>query len=133
MEEKSIVLFDGVCNLCNGFVNFLILRDTENKLKFGSLQSEAGQALLKKYNYSEKSLSTVVLIENNQLYSQSTAVLRILRRLNGAYSLMYVFMILPRFLRDFFYQLISKNRYMLFGKKDECMLPTPALKAKFIQ
>ncbi len=133
MAEKSIILFDGVCNLCNGFVNFLILRDKQNKFQFGSLQSPKVQELLKQYHYSTDDLSTVLLVENEQLYSQSTAVLKILRQLNGGWPLLYGFIILPKFIRDFFYQLVAKNRYKLFGRKDVCMIPTPELKAKFVE
>ncbi|MEJ0054181.1 MAG: thiol-disulfide oxidoreductase DCC family protein [Bacteroidota bacterium] len=133
MTEKSIILFDGVCNLCNGFVNFLILRDKQNKFQFGSLQSPKAQELLKQYQYSTNDLSTVLLLEDGKLYSQSTAVLKIVRRMDGAWPLLYGFIILPRPIRDFFYQLIAKNRYKLFGRKDACMIPTPELKAKFVE
>jgi predicted DCC family thiol-disulfide oxidoreductase YuxK len=131
--EKSIILFDGVCNLCNGFVNFLIVRDKQNKFQFGSLQSQKVQELLKRYHYSTNDISTVLLIENNKLYSKSTAVLKILRQMDGGWPLMYGFIILPKLFRDFFYQLIAKNRYKLFGRKDACMIPTPELKAKFVE
>jgi predicted DCC family thiol-disulfide oxidoreductase YuxK len=133
MAEKSIILFDGVCNLCNGFVNFLILRDKQNQFQFGSLQSPKVQELLKEYHHSTNDLSTVLLIEDNKLYSQSTAVLKILRKMNGGWPLLYGFIILPKPVRDFFYQLIAKNRYRLFGRKDACMIPTPELKAKFVE
>lgn len=132
VAEQSIILFDGVCNLCNGFVNFLIPRDEENRFQFGSLQSDKVKELLKQYHYSSDNISTVLLIENRQLYSQSTAVLRIARKMNGAWPLLYGFMIIPRPIRDFLYNLIARNRYSLFGKKDSCMMPTPEWRAKFI-
>ncbi|CAN5519645.1 thiol-disulfide oxidoreductase DCC family protein [soil metagenome] len=133
MPGKSMILFDGVCNLCNGFVNFLIARDKKDAFKFGSLQSPKVQELLKKYDYSTNDLSTVLLIEDDTVYSQSTAVLKIVKKLNGGWPLLYGFIILPKPIRDFFYKLIAKNRYRMFGKKDACMIPTLALKAKFVE
>ena len=132
VTDQSIILFDGVCNLCNGFVNFLIPRDKENRFQFGSLQSDKVKELLKQYHYSADDISTVLLLENRQLYSQSTAVLRNARKMNGAWPLRYGFMIIPRPIRDFLYNLIARNRYSLFGKKDSCMMPTPEWSAKFI-
>ena len=91
MAEKSIILFDGVCNVCNGFVNFLIPRDEKDQFQFGSLQSQKVKELLNQYHYDADDLSTVILIENNKLYPQSTAVLKIFRQMNGAWPLMYTF------------------------------------------
>jgi predicted DCC family thiol-disulfide oxidoreductase YuxK len=133
MSDKSLILFDGVCNLCNGFVNFLILRDKKNKFQFGSLQSVKVQAILNEYQYSSNDISTVIVIENNKLYSHSTAVLKIVRKLGGAWPLLYGFIIIPKTIRDFFYKLVAKNRYRMFGRKDACMIPTPQLKAKFVE
>src|SRR5438477_12645044 len=118
MEVKSIIMFDGVCNLCNGFVNFLIVRDKQNKFQFGSLQSPVVADLLKQHNFSVNDLSTVILLEKNKLYYQSTAVLRILRQMGGAWPLLYVFIIVPKPMRDFIYNLVAKNRYRLFGRQD---------------
>jgi predicted DCC family thiol-disulfide oxidoreductase YuxK len=132
MGEKSIILFDGVCNLCNWFVNFIISRDKANRFRFGSLQSPAVIELLKQQDFSSDTLSTVILLENGRLYFQSTAVLRILRQIGGAWSMMYVFIILPKPIRDFLYLLIAKHRYRLFGRQDACMVPTPELKARFV-
>jgi len=132
MEKKSIIMFDGVCNLCNGFVNFLIVRDKQNKFQFGSLQSPVVADLLKQHSFAVDDLSTVVLLEGNKLYYQSTAVLRILRQMGGAWPLLYVFIVVPKPLRDFIYNLIAKNRYRLFGRQDACMIPTPELRAKFV-
>lgn len=132
MESKSIILFDGVCNLCNGFVNFVISRDSKNIFQFGSLQSEKAPELLKPFNFSTNQLSTVLLIEDGKLYSQSTAALRILKKLNGAWPVLYAFIIVPKPIRDLVYDFIAKNRYKWFGRKDECMIPTPELRAKFV-
>ena len=133
MAEKSIILFDGVCNVCNGFVNFLIPRDEKDQFQFGSLQSQKVKELLNQYHYDADDLSTVILIENNKLYPQSTAVLKIFRQMNGAWPLMYTFIIIPKPIRDFVYQLIARNRYTLFGRKDSCMVPTPEWQAKFVE
>ena len=132
MAERSIVLFDGVCNLCNGFVNFLIDRDQHDRFRFGSLQSENVKGLLLTFHYTTQEISTVVLIQDNALYTQSTAVLRICRLLPGAWPLLYGFIIIPRPLRDFIYNLVAKNRYRIFGRKDTCRIPTPALQSKFV-
>ncbi|HWA33415.1 MAG TPA: thiol-disulfide oxidoreductase DCC family protein [Cyclobacteriaceae bacterium] len=132
MENKSIIMFDGVCNLCNWFVNFIIARDKKNRFQFGSLQSAVVIDLLRRHDFLTSDLSTVILLENEKLYYQSTAVLRILRMLGGVWSLMYVFIVLPKPLRDFMYNLIARHRYKLFGRQDTCMIPTPELKAKFV-
>ncbi len=128
----GIILFDGVCNFCNSSVNFIIDRDATNYFKFGALQSDEGQVLLKKHNQSTVSYDTLMLIEGDMLYTRSTAALRIAKKLNGLWSLFYVFIIIPKFLRDPIYNLIAKNRYKMFGKKDTCRLPTPAERAKFL-
>lgn len=125
-------MFDGVCNLCNWFVNFIIARDKKNRFQFGSLQSAVVIDLLRRHDFLTSDLSTVILLENEKLYYQSTAVLRILRMLGGVWSLMYVFIVLPKPLRDFMYNLIARHRYKLFGRQDTCMIPTPELKAKFV-
>ena len=132
MTEKAIILFDGVCNLCNGFVNFLIPRDAENRFQFGSLQSPKVKALLKEYQYDATEISTVLLLEESHLYTQSTAVLKIFRKMGGAWPLLYAFIIVPKPIRNFVYNLVARNRYRLFGRKDSCMMPTPELKARFV-
>ncbi len=132
MDGRSIILFDGVCNLCNGFVNFLIDRDRQNRFRFGSLQSERVKELLQPFHYSASELSTVLLLQDNQLYSRSTAVLKIFRQMPGAWPLLYAFIILPRPFRDYFYDLVARNRYRMFGRRDACRIPTPELQTKFV-
>jgi predicted DCC family thiol-disulfide oxidoreductase YuxK len=132
MARKSIILFDGVCNLCNGFVNFVIRHDRQDRFLFGSLQSSSAKDLLNSFTYVRNDLSTVLLLEDQQLYSESTAVLKIFKKMNGPWPLLYGAIILPKPLRDFFYRLVARNRYKLFGRKDACMIPTPALTAKFL-
>jgi predicted DCC family thiol-disulfide oxidoreductase YuxK len=129
---SGIILFDGVCNFCNSSVNFIIDRDTTNYFKFGALQSDEGQVLLKKHNQRTDSFDTLILIEDDYLYTRSTAALRIAKKLSGLWPLFYVFIIIPKFLRDPIYNLIAKNRYKMFGKKDTCRLPTPEERAKFL-
>jgi predicted DCC family thiol-disulfide oxidoreductase YuxK len=128
---SSIVLFDGVCNFCSDAVNFIIDRDPENKFKFAPLQSEIGQELRAKYNIDE-SIDSIVLIEDDQAFTHSTAALRIAKGLSGVWSGAYMFMIIPRPLRDLYYELFAKYRYRLFGKKEACMIPTPEVRARFL-
>lgn len=127
----EIVLFDGVCNFCDSSVNFIIARDREAYFKFAPLQSAAGQELRAKYDLDE-SIDSIILIEGDAAYTQSTAALRIVRRLSGLWRLLYGFIIVPKPIRDFFYRLFARNRYRLFGKKDVCMVPTPDVRARFL-
>jgi predicted DCC family thiol-disulfide oxidoreductase YuxK len=129
---NGIVLFDGVCNFCNGSVNFVIERDKENYFKFAPLQSDIGQELLDKYSIDKTETDSVVLIENEKAYTHSTAALKIAKRLDGVWSWLYAFIIIPKPVRDFFYKLFAKNRYKLFGKQDACMMPTPEIRARFL-
>ena len=131
-NQKAIVLFDGVCNFCNSSVNFIIKHDKKDHFRFTPLQSEKGKMLLQAFNENGKGLDSLVLIENNKLYKRSTASLKIAKQLSGPYFLLYVFIIIPSSLRDPAYNFIAKNRYKWFGKKDVCMIPTPAVKDKFI-
>ncbi len=132
MEKGAVILFDGVCNLCNSAVQFVIKHDKKNYFKFASLQSEAGQQLLGKYQLKEAKLNSFVFIENGAAYTRSTAALKVSKHLNGAVKLLYGFIIVPAFIRDAVYTFISNNRYSWFGQRKECMIPTPALKEKFI-
>lgn len=131
MIPDAIVLFDGVCNLCNSSVQFIIKRDPNGYFRFASLQSEAGQAYLRKYNLDGYN-NSIVFIENNRVYLRSDAALQISKSLSGAWKVFYVFKLLPRSLRDPVYNFIAKNRYKWFGKKDSCMIPTPEMKSRFI-
>lgn len=131
MEGQNVILFDGECNLCNGFVNFVIKRDKENLYHFAPLQSRVAKDLLKE-DRSIKNLSTIVLVENGKILTQSTAALRIIKHLSGGWKLLYGLIIIPKFIRDAFYILIARNRYRWFGKKEHCMIPTPAVQSKFL-
>lgn len=128
---NSIVLFDGVCNFCNGSVNFIIRNDPEKRFNFAALQSEAGQELRAKYGIGDD-VDSIVLIENGKAYTHSTAGLRIAKTLGGIWALGYIGIIVPAFLRDFLYRGFAKNRYRLFGRQDACMLPTPDVRERFL-
>src|ERR1700712_2911015 len=130
--NKKVVLFDGVCNLCSNSVQFILKKDKKNQFLFGSLQGEAGQEFLAKFNLPSDTFNSFMLVENDTLYTRSTAALRMLKYLGGGWSLLYAFIIVPKFIRDAVYNWIAKNRYKWFGKKDACWIPTPALKAKFL-
>ncbi len=131
ITDKSIILFDGVCNLCSGAVQFILKRDHKKQFVFASLQSEIGQQLLLK-NKVNTSVETIILLQNEKWFSQSTAALEIARKLSGAWPLFYAFIIIPRFVRDGVYDWISRNRYKFFGKKDTCMIPSPEWKNRFL-
>lgn len=130
--KEPIVLFDGVCNLCNGAVQFIIKRDKEKKFRFASLQSESGQKFLNQYGLPTASFNSFVLIVGDRYFIKSTAVLNVLKELGGISKMFYAFIILPKPLRDFVYDLIAKSRYQLFGKNDSCMVPTPDLRQRFL-
>ena len=132
MQQQPIILFDGLCNLCDGAVQFVIKHDTDEKFLFASLQSENGQKLLKQFNLPLKNFNSFVLLQNNKIYSKSTAALFVAKQLNGAIKFIYLFIIVPAFLRDSVYNWISKRRYKWFGKKEACIIPTPELKARFL-
>jgi predicted DCC family thiol-disulfide oxidoreductase YuxK len=130
--DNPVVLFDGVCNLCNSSVVFIIKRDAKSKLKFASLQSEYGAMQMRKFNLPTSALNSVLLIKNGRLHQKSNAALEIASMLDGLWPLLYVFIIIPRFFRDFAYDWIAHNRYRWFGKKEACMIPTPDQRARFI-
>jgi len=128
----KIILFDGVCNLCSSSVQFIIKRDTKNQFHFASLQGRTGQEYLRRFRLPENTFNSFILVEEDHCYTRSTAALRIARSLDGAWPILYAFMIVPRFIRDGVYDIIARNRYRWFGKKEECWVPTPALRAKFL-
>ena len=128
----SIILFDGVCNLCNGAVNFVIKRDPGNVFKFTPLQEKQGVLLLKKHAIDAQKLDSIVLVENKKVYTKSSAALRIARKMSSLWPLFFVLLIIPSFIRDGVYDFIAKNRYKWFGKKEQCMIPTPDLREKFL-
>jgi predicted DCC family thiol-disulfide oxidoreductase YuxK len=129
---ENIILFDGVCNLCNGLVRFIIKRDKEGKFKFASLQSETGQQRLAQFGLAKNEFESFILIQGDRYFLKSTGVLKMLRELGGIWKLFYVFVQIPRQLRDFLYDRIAKSRYKIFGRRDVCMIPTHELKERFL-
>lgn len=132
MKTENIILFDGVCNLCNASVSFVIERDKKNVFQFASLQSSFGQEVLKKHQLSSSDFDSMILLQNGTIHQRSDAALRIAKELSGAWKLLYGFIIVPRFIRNAVYNFVARNRYKWFGKQETCMIPTPELKAKFI-
>jgi predicted DCC family thiol-disulfide oxidoreductase YuxK len=130
--HQAVVLFDGVCNLCNGSVQFIIAHDPVAHFRFAALQSEAARRLLGECALSGSLPDSVALIASGQVYTRSAAALRIARRLAFPWPLLYAFIIVPAPLRDIVYDLIARNRYRWFGKRDACMLPTPELRKRFL-
>jgi predicted DCC family thiol-disulfide oxidoreductase YuxK len=132
-SEHPVVLFDGVCNLCESTVRFIILRDRDSQFRFASLQSDAARSLIAPFDYSGDDLDSVLLIENGRLFRKSQAGLRIARRLDGAWPLFYyLFSWVPGFIADRVYDFVGNRRYRWFGHKEECWLPTPDLRARFL-
>ncbi|MBL4953331.1 thiol-disulfide oxidoreductase DCC family protein [Neobacillus sp. OS1-32] len=127
----KIILFDGECNLCDHSVQFIIKRDDKALYRFASIQSSVGREILLNYNVDENT-DSFILVENNQCYYKSSAALRVCKNLNGAWKFLSIFLFLPSGFRDFFYDVIAKNRYKWFGKKDSCMLPSPEIRKRFL-
>lgn len=132
LDERPVLLFDGVCNLCNGLVNFIIDQDPKGTFAFAALQSDAAASRLAPFGVTNETLDTVVLLADGQCYQKSDAALETLRRLGGAWALLYPLIALPRPVRDRAYDWLAANRYRWFGKRDSCRMPTPALRARFL-
>ncbi|WP_252936640.1 thiol-disulfide oxidoreductase DCC family protein [Roseivirga pacifica] len=132
IENQDVLLFDGVCNLCNGAVNFIIDHDPKGHFKFAALQSDFGQEKLKELGYNQQDFDSLVLLSGDKVYKKSSAALRIAKKLSGLYPLLYVFIIIPPFIRHGVYDIIAKNRYKWWGKRDSCRMPTPELRARFV-
>jgi predicted DCC family thiol-disulfide oxidoreductase YuxK len=132
-DESAIVLFDGVCNLCSGFVQFVVPRDPEGKYRFASLQSEVGRELLAEHDLPTDELESIVLIEDGESYVKSAAVIRIASDLGGRYRLLSPFRYVPAALRDRVYDFVADHRYRWFGKKDQCLMPSGDMESRFIE
>lgn len=128
---EKLILFDGDCNFCDRSVQFIIARDPKGHFKFASLQSNISKNRLRNFDI-PKDLDTMVLIEDNKCYIKSTAALRICKQLKGLWKLFYIFVIIPRPIRDVFYEFIAKNRYKWFGRKKSCELPSPEVRKRFL-
>jgi predicted DCC family thiol-disulfide oxidoreductase YuxK len=129
---KPVILFDGVCNLCNGFVQTTISVDPQGKFQFAALQSEFGQEIMTKANLPVDRISTVILYDNGKIFTHSDVPLEICRRLGGFWRLLLVFKLIPRALRNRLYNWVASNRYRWFGKSESCMIPTPELRKRFL-
>ena len=131
-SPQPLLLFDGVCNLCNSSVQYVIKHDKKQKFKFASLQSDAATEILLQHKVKNSDLNSIILIHNNELYDKSSAILRLLKIIGGFHSLAYIFIIIPKSIRDVVYDYVAKNRYKWYGKKDSCMIPTLELKNRFL-
>lgn len=133
-EGKLIVLFDGICNFCNDSVQRIIKHDRKDHFRFASLQSDIGQKLTAERGIDTAQVDSIILIDpGNAYYIKSTAALRIAEKMDGFYPILQIFLILPEGLRDLVYDYIAKNRYQWFGKREECKVPTPEERNKFIE
>jgi len=132
-HSRPVVLFDGVCNLCNGFVQFLLERDRNGVLKFGSLQSEPAAELLDACGMEPDHRDSIVLVEGGQCYTKSDAALRITKHLGGFYAAVYALVVVPRPIRDRIYDIVANNRYDWFGTRDSCALPSPDVQDRFLE
>lgn len=132
MIEQPVILFDGVCNFCNGGINFVMQQDKQKILRFGTLQSTAAQELLKKYNLSINQFDSFVFIDKNKAYMRSTAALLLMNKLPWYWKWTQVFWIVPLFIRDGIYNFIARNRYKWFGRKDACMIPSAEIRSRFL-
>ena len=129
----KVILFDGICNLCNGAVNWVIDHDKRNKFKFASLQSDYGKLIIDKSGLKNDYLNTIVLVDEDRIYLRATAVLRVLKEIGGFYSLLYIFNVIPSPILNFFYNIVAKYRYRWFGKRDTCRMPDDLNKGQFIE
>lgn len=127
-----VILFDGVCNLCSGVVQFVIRHDRAGQFRFAALQSETGQALLRQFGLSTRQFDSFVYIKDGQAATESTAALQVARDLGGGWPLLYGLVVIPRFIRDAVYRWVARNRYRLFGKRATCLLPAPERQVRFV-
>lgn len=133
-HNKQLILFDGVCNLCNSSVQFVIKRDKNDKFRYAALQSDIGQHIIKKYQIDTSKTDSIILYSKiNGISYKSTAALKIASNLGFPVNVLSIFLIIPAFIRNVVYDFIAKNRYKWYGKKDHCMIPTPELSSKFLQ
>lgn len=130
--KSPVLLFDGVCNLCNASVQWILTHDARGTFRFAALQSDAGQSLLRRFGLDQVRFDSVILVEGDRIFMRSDAPLEIARRLGGLWTLAYGLKVIPRFLRDGVYNWIARNRYRWFGRREACMLPRPEWKERFL-
>ena len=131
-EHQPVLLYDGICHLCNGLVRFVIRWDRKKTIRFASLQSDRGQSFLKDREMPTDDFDTLVYIKEGKYYVRSTAVLEVLKDMGGFWRVFYIFIILPTCLRDPVYRLVARLRYRLFGKSDQCTIPAPEIRERFL-
>ncbi|MEC5423518.1 thiol-disulfide oxidoreductase DCC family protein [Virgibacillus sp. C22-A2] len=127
----NLVLFDGECNFCDRSVQFIIKRDKNARYKFASLQGDAGQEIIRQHQVPAE-MDSLILVENNSCYYKSSAALRICRNLTGGWKLLSLLLLVPKPIRDYLYEIIARNRYKWFGKRDSCTLPSPEIRKRFL-
>ena len=132
MDNRHIVIFDGVCNVCNGAVNFIIKRDSDEIFAFTPMQSDLAHELMFKHKILNVGIDTFLLIKNNQCFVFSSAALEIVKDLTGFWYIFNIFKFVPSTIRDFFYKLFARNRYTLFGRQEICMVPTEEVRSRFV-
>ena len=133
-KDKKIILFDGVCNLCNSSVQYVIKQDKKDIFRFASLQSEIGQKILKHIGISQRNIDSIIFYESGKAYYyKSTAALEIAKNLGGFFTYGFIFRIIPKGIRNVIYDYVARNRYKWYGKQESCMIPTPELKSKFLE
>ncbi|WP_321168764.1 thiol-disulfide oxidoreductase DCC family protein [Salinigranum salinum] len=132
LDDGPVLFFDGVCNLCNGAVQFVVDHDPRGRIRFASLQSDVGRAVLDRLDLPRDDLETVVLVEGTRAYTRSAASIRVCELLGGVYRLASVGWVVPRGVRDRLYDVVAEHRYQWFGRKDQCMVPTPELRSRFV-
>ena len=133
IKNNHIIIFDGVCNFCNGAVNFILKRDKHNRFMFTPMQSNFAKTLIEEFQKEKVDLDTIILIKNNIVFVRSEAALEIVKDLSGLWFLFGVFKIIPVFIRDYFYKAFARNRYKIFGKRETCMVPTKEFQTRFMQ
>lgn len=131
-SKNPVIFFDGVCNLCNGSVQFIIRNDKKGYFHFASLQSEEAEKILSKHDIKASESNTILLLKDGQILTKSDAALEIARDLDGGWKTLKVLKILPRSLRNWVYDLLARNRYTWFGRQDQCMIPDPSLTGRFL-
>ena len=133
MNSKSVIFFDGVCNLCNASVQFIIERDKHKEFQFSALQGKYAKEILPQSIANPNQLNSILLLEGGKVYQKSSAALRIAKKLSGFWPLLYGFIVIPKFIRNWIYDIIAKNRYKWWGRQESCWVPMPELKSRFFE
>jgi predicted DCC family thiol-disulfide oxidoreductase YuxK len=131
-RHERVIVFDGACNWCNAWINFTIDHDPQGKFKLGMLQSEHAKQILQELQLSTEDFETFLLLEQTRIFTKSTAALKIAKHLSGLWPLLYLFIVVPRPLRDAIYDFVARHRYKWMGKAETCRVPTPSERARFV-